>query len=459
MPTIFDEVVATGPGPAHYTTETYNATGKEAPAFTMSHRYPSKESADTPGPGSYDNNSINFKRHAAAFTLRGRLLTEKPSATPGPADYRVDTTSVRDKGFTMGRRYKDASTRDTSLLPGPGDYDSREAKDSILTKQASFTMSLRYNTTWKDKGQPGPADYHVSDAVTKSKSTSYIISNRHQIPAYTTLPSVGPGSYDTSAASSLKQISAAFTISGRQDSGSIFNLTEARKLTLVGPASYRTEDWIRIGKDAPARSISERHKDLANKELIDRPGPSDYGTTKLSSSLYTRAPAYSLKGREEDTLSSTFGLGTHSLPQVGPGSYETNKSTLSRRGFTLGSKYGTIHSKDEPGPADYSVLSRQDLKNEPCFTMGNGRSNKHTDIFNHDANSVPGPAEYSTNEAEKCNSVHQRPAAFTIRSHTFRRTKYPTPSPADYYIEGSGSYAMRKSPAFSLSSRCKGNHF
>jgi hypothetical protein len=103
------------------------------------------------------------------------------------------------------------------------------------------------------------------------------------------------------------------------------------------------------------------------------PGPGSYSPP----SEVGKAPAYSLSGKKsglhsQDLLSPSPGPGTHRTKvQVNlfKGAY-AHPSTLSHKGFTMGSKYARRIEVWSPGPGAYDLQDKAPGRVAPSFSMG-----------------------------------------------------------------------------------------
>eukprot|EP00043_Microstomoeca_roanoka_P015138 m.151124 g.151124 ORF g.151124 m.151124 type:complete len:377 (-) comp16192_c0_seq2:383-1513(-) len=215
-----------GPGTYQSVDVTRISVAKSAPSFSMGIRVKEHMSSISPGPGAY---TVPMTASAKTASLKGRPKSKLTTESPGPV-YNVDLSPVTRKapGYSMGARI---STRDIKQTPGPGAYNSLDARDP---KAASIKGRAKAPNP---PASPGPGAYNATITPGSKSMPAYSMGGRLRAREGSEGP--GPGAYN--ALTDTKRSAPQFSISGR--------LKESRHDQTPGPNNYNTNlsDSLRGG--------------------------------------------------------------------------------------------------------------------------------------------------------------------------------------------------------------------
>lgn len=353
-----DKGSASGPGPGAYSPD--GKLRKQIPISLQSRHFPKSPNAGQPGPGAYTPVNPNFVQ--PAWSMLGRANDKDKQTTPGPLDYRPekaknsrassifskikykDSTVVSNPGpgaynetpSSMVRRKAPAYSLQgrtsyapmSSKTPGPGAYQTPEARTNIaysLTPRRDLVKSAatpgpgayspgdkkgratglgvgnRFDDKDANKTNPGPGAYtpSVDFYSTKESPPRYSITARRD-GLTTSASNPGPGAY-TPNQDTVKVSSPRYSILSRLDGS-------GKGVSTPGPAHYSPQRPV----TAPGISMKSR---LDTKPSFVGPGPADYQTQIIDTTIKAMAPKYSIGGRD------AFKPSSNQTP--GPGQYET----------------------------------------------------------------------------------------------------------------------------------------
>ncbi|KAL8593371.1 hypothetical protein ACOMHN_067079 [Nucella lapillus] len=197
---------------------------------------------------------------------------------------------------------------------------------------------------------------------------------------------------------------------------------------------------------APSYSFGVRYQE----KIRPSPGPQYKVESNLTSRGQGHAPSYSLTGRPRPIFDF---MSINSSP--GPSAYNTNASSLQRRGpgYSFGLSYNTTRNRNGPGPDSYFLPTTlgarvPHLRGAPAATLlGKGSTNKG---FSYDQAKTPGPARYA---AVDPSYTTQRAPAVTLKSRPkLPPIKFVTPGPGAY-DQSKGDSVAKSSPRFSMGIR------
>lgn len=119
-------------------------------------------------------------------------------------------------------------------------------------------------------------------------------------------------------------------------------------------------------KKAPSFTIAQKYK---NSQRDMTPGPGAYEYKRS----YQHGASMSQSGRPASAFSTTSA-------NVGPGSYNTDRSAFKRDGTSFGFKPQNKMAASTPGPGQYDVGHR--MEEAGRFTMGQGRDGHFQNMYN-----------------------------------------------------------------------------
>lgn len=372
----------------------------------------------TPGPGDYENNMLKTcKDERPHYTMRIKPKQEaKPRGVPvsisqGPAEY--DHLGDPNDVTVQTAPWKQPVTRKVivqkEVTPGPGDYIAEKAKDTTLTRNATYKLGLKNgNRGYAGEGfagagkSPGPAYYrqdgYIGKGLAKSISAKdLVISDRNHVKQSTT---PGPGTYlkagglKHSASQPILERAPEYTWAAKQHTNHAAagrrTIKNRRGNPIVGPGRY-DPDPNQNHHRAPAYQLVGRSKISAWAKTEKTPGPNFMPSDKYSQ-LYTMqgkndyeertADIYKNPGpgtyeeheawnqtrnekRYDKAKGKTFGLKlmkkqakdprknglTHDQPR-----HVASKSQKAAS-YTMQGRYKPRHEASQPGPGHYMVKS------------------------------------------------------------------------------------------------------
>lgn len=221
------------------------------------------------------------QRPAYGFSHRMRAAVEKEQITPSPLDYHAEKVNlgVSSKSYSFGYRPRTNNDRDLDT-PGPGEYFI--AEDIRRRRKAGYSFGSKSGSKRPYSHSPGPI-YMPEDG----------------------------GSF---------QPEKGFSFGHRQDFGRRISDTP-------GPGEYEWERGRFLFKGTPAFSFGTKNHIRGRNEFLRNitPAPLDYlpdvGATKSSTASYS----FGTKSRGRVFEPRDFNT-------PGPGEYNTNKSSFTRRG-------------------------------------------------------------------------------------------------------------------------------
>ncbi|KAH0572480.1 SHIPPO 1-like protein [Spironucleus salmonicida] len=197
------------------------------------------EGSFTPGVGSYNirSGSKLVYEQAPAFTIKGKYSDKQIQRTVGPGDYNTRKSISALEHIPGGQMNKqDRFRRNTSITPGPGQY---EYSRSIIHSQGQ-SMSFRHKIA-KDNANPGPNQYTLTQSQPLRGSS---ISGRHDsfqnIFRLGISGGPGPGQYTPKFESSFKNSNPSFPRAGL--------VPKTTQSQLVGPGKYDIQKGFNFNK-------------------------------------------------------------------------------------------------------------------------------------------------------------------------------------------------------------------
>jgi len=217
---------------------------------------------DSAGPGHYDcRQRAMAKRPTQGRFLPGNAQSQATGTgfgTPGPGHYDAKLRrqpSVSSIFVSQSDRLKSGS--ESSLMPGPGQYESgRPARPSLQAQRADMqffgSTSERFKATVDDR--PGPGSYQLRQSQTNK--SSWIKSNRFQEPHAAELP--GPGEYNTPQDLKTNSSASLLGSAGNAAFGSgQMRLPNSFKESVPGPGSYSATE-VQMGEDNVGLRVPNR---------------------------------------------------------------------------------------------------------------------------------------------------------------------------------------------------------
>lgn len=431
MSTIFDSIRSDTPGPGRYNDVNLDLTHPTEPAFTIQNRH-ELSVFETPGPNAYTLPPVGDQH---GCLIASRYNSPKPPDSPGPGAYKPGETSLSQQGFSFSDRHTDMYAFEHLGTPAPNEYDV--SREDIGSAKGSVGFSFRSRIAGRGPFDmisvtPSPLNYNI-EPKTKARVTQAETIGRRlpdapipEVPAPNQYPNVSETFLATQRPSAP-----AFTIGYRPEHGGIFDSVPS---STIPPDAYNVDKMVPNGGKitVSAVSIAGRPKDLSLQEKSTLPGPGSYfpddSIASGSGASCSQSNTENGKGSESSLPSirpiqrtSTYdgakqrggkigtrppgnalirgqnGLGLEDNARVGPGTYETNVSTLDKRGGTVSARHPLQEMTLGDGPARYNV---RDLVNRikpraQAIPMLNGRSNDYEHPFTTKyTNNKLGPAAY-----------------------------------------------------------------
>ncbi|KPI88038.1 hypothetical protein ABL78_2864 [Leptomonas seymouri] len=398
------------PGPGSYDLQSMAAAvAAGAPSFGTSQRPdPTAGRCDTPGPGAYSAVSEHSSRPSGpSFSTAGRPDLTRNS-NPGPCTYDQTAASALLLAGREGPSFG-SSSRPTAVLndnPGPGTYDGvytsftaaphLRGEGPLMT---TFSLAERANPVLNDN--PGPGAYHTTHSAPSGPATSFGFGERSSPIARDT---PGPGTY-----SSEPPLHAGPAPS--------FGFAERPSPILnsnPGPGAYHS---AYAAPDGPAASFGygERPSPVSNTnpgpgtyyreayiaQLTDAPPGVGFGRAERPSPILNTNPGPGAYHREQATEMHppTFGVAERPSPVLntnpGPGAYYKGDYLTGEVGALRAVRFGMAERPSpilntNPGPGAYFKESRWPLDTAGSVEGGFGKAERASPVLND----TPGPGAY-----------------------------------------------------------------
>ena len=368
------------PGPGAY----HTAAGSTGPQYSMKGRQKVSHSDGVPGPGAYNADFLARPQTAKiGSAARGSQPNDSErNQFPGPGAY-SGTPRWESPKWRFGSERRGSVK--ASDVPGPGSYQAT----SSLSRQA-FSMSGRRQAS-RQAEVPGPGAYQPSSTLAFDSSPRFKMGTSSRTDLAGRREGPGPGAYSLTARSEGPQ----FSMKGRPQSAS--------RDQLPGPGAYNTSF---ANKERPQSAWigSSSRKDLRS-DSQQFPGPGAYSAT-----LGQASPQWK------------FGNGARKAQAAesnpGPGSYQL-QSTLSKQGFSIGSRVKPKSVDQSPGPGAYSHQQGSGTATYRCGTA------KRLD-FGLKESAGPGPGAYSAVSKSFAGAVFSKSPRRGLNS------SMDTPGPGSY---------------------------
>lgn len=208
----------------------------------------------SPGPTDYEDNSIDvLKERRPAYTMRikpTQEITVGPvSISLGPAEYGRLTDPVPN---IQTAPWKHPVSRKVDMVPtiqpGPGDYLSEHAKDTLAPRNPTYKLGLMTKSGGPvpyGAASPGPANYavenYIGKGMAKSISAKDLVVSDRNVAKESTTP--GPGAYLKHSSSAPVLNRAPEYTWGATNSAGRRSVNRIMGNKKVGPGKYDATDW------------------------------------------------------------------------------------------------------------------------------------------------------------------------------------------------------------------------
>ncbi|XP_071528740.1 LOW QUALITY PROTEIN: protein CIMAP1C-like [Panulirus ornatus] len=346
------------PAPCDYSPDKAETKVNESsPSFSFGVKVENGRPSDAPAPNSYNIPSLlgstkeGSKNSAPSFTMSARARPDEDKMkVPGPGSYDDATVdkykTIKSPSFSMGQRTVIPS--DNTMKPGPGAHCPEKYQHS----GPKITMAPRLPDEVDKMNVPGPGTYDSGD----------LNKCREKLPAFTMAPKTSLPSDN-----SPKPAPNAYCPEKYQDSGPKFTMAprpadEVDKMNIPGPGTYNSGDLDSCREKLPAFTMAP--KTNLPSDNSPKPAPNAYSPEKYVPS----GPKFTMAPRPAEEVDK--------MKVPGPGAYEAgdlDKSRVSLPAFTMSPKTSlpTDHTQ-KPAPNAYSPEKSEssEVKSTPHFSFG-----------------------------------------------------------------------------------------
>ncbi|OHT02602.1 hypothetical protein TRFO_07012 [Tritrichomonas foetus] len=274
---------------------------------------------DAPSPDTY---VVEYSDSRLPVSIKGAYDSKNKSyvidaLTNPPKDKIVK----RPNSVFLSRVPRDIFEAPKDKIPGPDEHsqlDYGKKKPHIYKGLAFGSKAVR---TDRPNITPGPADYHIQSPKRQSTMTSQFVSRSQKKPLLESTPeNVGPGSYNLRREQKIKPQQSPAFIDGIKREGNDDNGNPS-------PDAYT----LRYKKDIDATFINTRYPkkgDWIYESMSEAPSPEKYNVERSLG-----GPSYAFPKTKENK--------TRKKDPIGPGTYETNTSSVIHRSYNSAvPKYG-----------------------------------------------------------------------------------------------------------------------
>lgn len=275
------------PAPCDYSPDKAETKVNESsPSFSFGVKVENGRPSDAPAPNSYNIPSLlgstkeGSKNSAPSFTMSARARPDEDKMkVPGPGSYDDATVdkykTIKSPSFSMGQRTVIPS--DSTMKPGPGAHCPEKYQDS----GPKFTMAPRPADEVDKMNIPGPGTYNSGD----------LDSCREKLPAFTMAPKTNLPSDN-----SPKPAPNAYSPEKYVPSGPKFTMAprpaeEVDKMKVPGPGAYEAGDLDKSRVSLPAFTMSP--KTSLPTDHTQKPAPNAYSPENSESSEVKSTPHFS----------------------------------------------------------------------------------------------------------------------------------------------------------------------
>nr|CCD12460.1 unnamed protein product [Trypanosoma congolense IL3000] len=369
------------PGPGEYYVPSgahVDARNRSPPAFSFSRaklsrcgnllltKTVSPESADGPGPGTYDistssgDGRATFNKRSAIITAAKRgnstWVGERASPPDGPGPGTYDPAKVEGgPAYLIGHR----PTEHVEETPGPGQYELPQ-----MSSGPQWLLSERPSSRQEYEPTPGPGEYsfpHYDLKCTHSSAPLFPTAPRvlhEQVKGAESLP--GPGTYNTDKLEGTTRSA----VMGTARRSPVFGHELHEEVP--GPGAYTVEYTAREPRVASPLLGTTASRFSGGAGVVNNaetPGPGAYEVAYAENRLKGYGAVIGSAPRE-----MLRGYGD-TVDEPGPGAYDT---TIPKDGpsFSMGQKYErrTEPEDSTPGPGKYDP--RDSALKAPCAVIG-----------------------------------------------------------------------------------------
>ena len=333
------DIEQTTPGPATYNPQKLG----EKSSYTFGHKYKTKDTEITPGPGRYEiRKEKDLKVPSSIFGHEKKFFSSKEALyTPGPGQYsgNINTTNIHHPKYSFGKEKR--VTDKINENPGPGTYKHYNYTGNEGKK---ISIGLRFKSRSSSEFIPGPGQYVTYNYNVVSKKLPDIKIGKAK--RFTTDNSLtenpGPGQYNAPDNTNFVKI---------QKPSWKIGTSLRRPLNEVmdtpGPGNYNLSSEIGVGKPMYSMRIKQNIKG----ERYKTPGPGRYNNAEMN--LFKHYPEWKIgTSKRDDELHRQIREG---FP--GPGNYNPNENNLTSKpkyGFGTQKRYKDKYN-DNPGPGSYHI--------------------------------------------------------------------------------------------------------
>ncbi|KAK7075287.1 Outer dense fiber protein 3 [Halocaridina rubra] len=262
------------PAPCDYSPEKAEPKINEAsPKFSFGMKTENGKLSDSPAPNSYSIPSLlghtkeGAKHSAPSFTMSARAKPEEDKMkVPGPGSYEdasVDKyKTLKSPSFSMGQRTTIPS--DHTMKPGPGAHCPEKYQES----GPKFTMAPRPAEETDKMKIPGPGTYEAGDInKCREKLPSFTMAPKTNLPSDKS-PKPAPNAY---APEKYQESGPKFTMAAR-------HVDDVDKMKIPGPGTYDAGNLDKCREKLPAYTMSPRTEMPSDK--TPKPSPNAYSPEK-----------------------------------------------------------------------------------------------------------------------------------------------------------------------------------
>eukprot|EP00702_Spironucleus_salmonicida_P003271 EST44562.1 SHIPPO 1-like protein [Spironucleus salmonicida] len=329
--------------------------------------------------------------------------------TPASNQYELDQTwkhiKNQEPSYTIKGKYHDK----TESRVG---YEHNEQTSSLKEIGGEFTKYPRMND--KINENPGPGTHKISRQLNFDMGSTFPGNNME----FKLNENPAPNQYDiTSADIHIHSRAPAFTLKGA--------ITNINKDNFPGPGQYQIEKSLRLTESTPAAFSFP--KDSNVKTIYQTPGPQDYAD-------------FPKKQMSKSQISNRY-IAYTKEPSPGVGSYNINKSSLSKSGAgKFGGKSFQRQEINPTGPGQYDISREQRICGGSM-----GKSSRESPIT---SNPNIGPGKY--------NIPTKQPRATSIGIRSELSSRNDNPGPNAYHMK---STLKNSSKSIGIKPKTFGNPF